>query len=151
MKKYVLLFLLSLFLFSCKEREPAILGKWVLMDGQLYMENLRTYEKKRYNHFDSGKTVSSLDIDGANDQFEVIHKGKTSWYFDINDFILNDTTTYELIYERYSIRIITGRAQIIQVLENKNGILKVKTGEKVESYNGDNYTYYSLLTLNKTK
>ena len=55
---------ISLFLFSCKKEviqpnvqpEPKIeeirlYGKWLLVGGSLYLDNLETHQKTKYDHF----------------------------------------------------------------------------------------------------
>jgi hypothetical protein len=95
MKKFVYLSLsISLFLFSCKKEviepnvqpEPQIesirlYGKWLLVGGSLYLENLETHQKTKYDHFGPGKTTSSLDLGGADIEFESIELNSTTWSF----------------------------------------------------------------------
>lgn len=91
----ILFVILSLFLIftGCKKEELlTIKGKWVLIDANLYVQNMETYEQTKYRHFGDGKTVSQLT--GFNEPkfpIETIEQNKTTWEFcSNNDFILND-------------------------------------------------------------
>ena len=100
MKKFIYLFILAfgLFFTSC-EKEPLeeevfvdpyaidasdtirIYGKYRLLSGKMYITNLETNERKVYNHFGPGKTISSLRYDGTIHPIEEIIQGVTTWEF----------------------------------------------------------------------
>jgi hypothetical protein len=85
----------SLFLTSCHKQniqpntQPAteisqelrLYGKWLLVGGSMYMENLETGQKTKYDHFGPGKTISSLDYNGSDLDIEVIEVNVTTWSF----------------------------------------------------------------------
>lgn len=78
-------------------QEIGLYGKWVLVGGSMYITNMETGEKTKYNHFGPNKTVSSLDYNGADIEFEVIELGVTTWSFyrppsvpGFGEFVLND-------------------------------------------------------------
>lgn len=85
----------SLVLASCKKQsvqpntqlateisqELNLYGKWLLVGGSMYMENLETGQKTKYDHFGPSKTVSSLDYNGSGIDIEVIQINVTTWSF----------------------------------------------------------------------
>lgn len=113
MKKIILL-LFVLLSFSCEKQElpevskpkveelPITIsyqGKWLLVDGKMYVSNLETNEKKVYNHFNINKTISSLRYYGSLFEFENLEVNKTTWTFispnfipGVGEFILNEDT-----------------------------------------------------------
>jgi len=100
----------SLVLVSCKKENPQpnpqiptdlnqeirLYGKWLLVGGSMYVENIETGQKTKYDHFGPGKTVSSLNYDGSEFEIEVIELNTTTWSFyeppavpGFGDFVLN--------------------------------------------------------------
>jgi hypothetical protein len=100
----------SLVLVSCKKenlkpnsqitaqvnQEIRLYGKWLLVGGSMYVENIETGEKTKYDHFGPGKTTSSLNYDGSVFAIEVIELNTTTWSFyeppavpGFGDFVLN--------------------------------------------------------------
>jgi hypothetical protein len=100
----------SLVLVSCKKenlkpnsqiptqvnQEIRLYGKWLLVGGSMYVENMETGEKTKYDHFGPGKTTSSLNYDGSVFAIEVIELNTTTWSFyeppavpGFGDFVLN--------------------------------------------------------------
>lgn len=78
----------------------SIYGKWKLLDGYMYVENLATGTKTRYSHFSATQNFSSLRYGGAIYNIETIEKGMTTWEFTnpnkipgYGKFILNSDAT----------------------------------------------------------
>jgi hypothetical protein len=107
---YVILFLVLSITVSCKKDniEPneqpnvaqveqiRLYGKWLLIGGSMYMTNMETNVKTKYNHFGPDKSISSLDYNGADIEFEVIELNTTTWSFyeppsvpGFGEFVLN--------------------------------------------------------------
>ena len=105
-----LIIVASLFLVSCKKenlnpnpqiptqvnQEIRLYGKWLLVGGSMYVENIETGEKTKYDHFGPGKTTSSLNYDGSVFAIEVLELNTTTWSFyeppavpGFGDFVLN--------------------------------------------------------------
>ena len=151
----------------------SIYGKWVLQDAFLYMDNLETGEKIKYDHFGPNKTVSSLRFSGAILPIEVIEKGVTTWEFTAPNripgygkFILNNdaselygfyvTNNNWTIVEDPSITTATdmnlgGSSRPLRVyLEDySQQICKFYVQEAYESVNGYNVHYFSELVFKK--
>lgn len=77
-------------------QEIRIYGKWLLIGGSMYMTNMETNVKTKYDHFGPNKTISSLDYDGADIEFEIIELNVTTWSFyqppsvpGFGEFVLN--------------------------------------------------------------
>ena len=77
-------------------QEIRIYGKWLLIGGSMYMTNMETNVKTKYDHFGPNKTISSLDYDGADIEFEIIELNITTWSFyqppsvpGFGEFVLN--------------------------------------------------------------
>jgi hypothetical protein len=80
-------------------QEIGIYGKWVLVGGSMYVENMETGQKTKYDHFGLGKTTSSLNYDGSLFDIEAIEVNVTTWSFyqppsvpGYGDFVLNGDT-----------------------------------------------------------
>ena len=105
-----LIIVASLVLVSCKKenlnpnpqiptqvnQEIRLYGKWLLVGGSMYVENMETGEKTKYDHFGPGKTTSSLNYDGSVFAIEVLELNTTTWSFyeppsvpGFGDFVLN--------------------------------------------------------------
>ena len=63
------------------DQEIGLYGEWLLVGGSMYMENLETGKKTKYDHFGPGKTISSLDYNGSDLDIEVIEVNVTTWSF----------------------------------------------------------------------
>lgn len=90
----ILIIILTLFLvFSgCeKEKHLKLCGKWVLIDGNLLVQDMQTGKLTKYHHFGDGKTISQLTgFNKTTFPIETIELNKTTWEFcSNNDFILN--------------------------------------------------------------
>jgi hypothetical protein len=95
MKSLIYLIVLShLFLFSCQKeniepttppaeakQEIGLYGKWLLIGGTMYIENLETNKKVKYSHFGSNRPVSSLNYNGINFNIELLEINVTTWSF----------------------------------------------------------------------
>jgi hypothetical protein len=119
-KKLLILIILSVtFTISCKKQEieptypvnhkpqkevntqgVRIYGEWLLIGGTMYVDNLETGEKVKYQHFDNNKTTSSLRYGGSLYEFENIEINKTTWSFyepsgglGVGEFVLNNDTS----------------------------------------------------------
>lgn len=62
-------------------QEIRLYGKWLLVGGSMYMTNLETGQKTKYNHFGPNKTISSLDYNGSDIKLETIEINTTTWSF----------------------------------------------------------------------
>ena len=111
MKSLIYLIIVASFvLVSCKKenlnpnpqiptqvnQEIRLYGKWLLVGGSMYVENMETGEKTKYDHFGPGKTTSSLNYDGSVFAIEVLELNTTTWSFyeppavpGFGDFVLN--------------------------------------------------------------
>ena len=63
------------------EEGIVLYGKWVLVSGKMYIENMETHEQIVYDHFSPTKTTSSLRYGGAQLEFETIEQNVTTWEF----------------------------------------------------------------------
>lgn len=145
-------------------------GEFVVTDAIMYVDNHETGEKTVYNHFDSGKSVSSLRIDGPMFDIEKIEKNVTTYAFyqpinSIGRFILNGDSTklYDIKYSGSNKTIIEDPTSGIQLIggsarpfngwttDYANGIIVIHIEELEGSLNGYNVHYYTELTLKKTK
>jgi hypothetical protein len=63
------------------DQEIGLYGEWLLVGGSMYMENLETGKKTKYDHFGPGKTISSLDYNGSDLDIEIIELNVTTWSF----------------------------------------------------------------------
>ena len=117
--------LVVIFLVSC-EKEPFIIpcdntypttqnpntyieedfidGCWLLVDGEMYLENLETTELNIINHFSDSDT-SSLRYESSMYEFEELIKNYTNWCFylplnipGMGDFVLNNDTLHPYGY-----------------------------------------------------
>lgn len=62
-------------------QEIRLYGKWLLVGGSMYMTNLETGQKTKYDHFGPNKTISSLDYNGSDIEIETIEIDVTTWSF----------------------------------------------------------------------
>lgn len=143
-------------LSSCSKNKDVqyntINGEWLLTSGEIYLENMETGDLSYYDHFGDNRTISSTDLDGSNYPMEVIIKDVTKWEFNNDNFLLNDTLSYDINYERYSIRVFgMPSAKIIEILVHEKDYIKIKVDEKYEAINGYNTKYYSILKFKRIK
>jgi len=156
------LLLITLIFSSCEKYEltegyPTIENTlWVLNSGNVYVENLTNGEMVYYNHFDNSQDISNLDIFGGSQiDIDNIELGVTTWYFNDGIFVLNNGSTYEYnssgsgVAKNYTLLGIPpyGSVRHLGVIYLDENILQVKIYESNESYDGDNYHYYTVLTF----
>lgn len=147
-------FLFIFILVSCKKDEQVshtVQGKWLLVNGEVYMEDLEKGGITYYDHFSPTKLNSVMDLSGSNLPIDYISQNKTTWDFQ-NDFVLNDSLKYEVAYERYSIRIYrleNGSARVLMVDSISNDFVRFTVGERYQNINGVNCGYYSKLSFKK--
>jgi hypothetical protein len=155
MKIYIiLLFTIIISCFSCKKDEPkthTVEGKWLLINGEVYIENMDKGGVMYYDHFSATKPNSAMDLSGANLPIDFISQNKTTWEFE-KEFKLNDSMTYEVAYERYSIRIYgleNGSARVLMIDSITDNFVRFTTGERRQNIGGTNSAYFSKLSFSK--
>lgn len=153
-------------------KELSIYGEWLLIGGDMYMENMETHVKTSYHHFNTTKTVSSTRYEGSLFPIEIIENNKTTWaiyppnmvpgngVFILNSDTLNQygfhvTTSNWTIIESP----LTGKTQMgggsrpisatIVDYDEKIGEFTIEEG--TTSIKNQNYTYFNVLRLKKTK
>lgn len=184
MRKIIVILLVFSSLFSCTKEEVAtpvpspvvserldLSGKWLLISGYMYMDNVETGEKVRYSHFGSGQTTSSLRYGGAEFNIEKLNQNVTTWSFydpkasGDGKFILNGDSLspygLSITYNNWTI-IEAPNAGISNIqmggssrpiaaytddYVNKIGVFRIQDGYC--SINGVQWTYHSELTLKK--
>jgi hypothetical protein len=171
MRFIYILILALVFLFGCqKEKNLEIWGKWVLVDGEIYVENLETYEKIKYKHFGDGKTVSSMNaFSPPNYDIEKLEQNVTTWEFKPEgEFILNGDYEHPMGIDigEYNKTIIEhptadepdeirlgGSARPFQAYtyDYDAGLIIVIIHEKYEVHNGYNHTYHNELIFREVK
>ena len=147
-------------------------GEWILVSGQMYIENMETGEKTVYDHFSPTKTTSSLRYSGTQFEFESIEQGVTSWEFcappnwnGYGEFILDGDTLQPyglyVMDENWSIvEHPTATASTMQLGGSARPLQAVVTDytsqqvaftvqEAYESIGGYNCNYYSELIFQK--
>ena len=163
----ILLIIIVSFLSCEKNKELTLEGTWVLIDGYLYVKDMESGQKTKYEHFGNGKTVSQLTgFDLPSFPFEVIKQNVTTWEFKPNhDFILNGDTTaplfcqitgswYTLIENPNSnVRVLGGSARPFTpyTYDYKNKIIAIQIQDQVGSLNGRNIEWYNLLIFRRIK
>ena len=189
---YHFLILLVFLLVSCQkeELEPqttpqtndsktdtvSLYGKYTLLSGKMYVDNMETYQKTVYNHFSGSKTTSSLRYGGSLFPFEDIMQNVTTWEIigpktpsGHGEFILNND-----LNDPYGFYITRSNWSIVEhPLTNTNGITQKLGGSarpisgyllnKIDStvifriqtgtgnINGYNCRYFSELKFKKLK
>jgi hypothetical protein len=190
MKRLILITCIIFLIISCK-KEPLVYpidtykiqsptfisdsgismwGKFLLIDGTMYVNNNETGEKTSYKHFDINKSRSSLRWGGSMYDIEKIVKDTTTYsiYAPIKipgygNFILNDDTS-----KHYSIYHSDNYQTIIEdpthkqsnlggssrpfsgyTLNKKDKIIVIHIEEIEGSINGYNCKYWSELTFRK--
>jgi hypothetical protein len=194
--RYIFLILLLAF-FSCKKEEPIVdtpesvviddswdlfYGKdkvvkgqptpnhvkWLLVGGTMYMENLMTGYKIKYNHFDGVRLFSSLRYSGYEYDIEVLEVGKTTWQFrygkyKTKEFVLNNDTLHPYGYNesasfRSIIELSTSKPEDLKLggsarpfnvwtKDYDAGLIEVKIQEGYEGIDGYNWRYFTVLTF----
>lgn len=149
MRYLILLLIISVFA-SCKKEDQeaySLKGKWLLTNGEVYAENMEKGGVTYYNHFSATKLSSQMDLSGLNLPIDFISQNNTTWQFE-EDFKLNDTISYEVAYERYSIRIYgleNGSARVLTIDKIGNNEVTFVTGERRQALNGVNTAYFNKL------
>ena len=131
---------------------------WVLYSGRVYVENLTTGVSYYYDHFGPNKNTSDLDIFGGSESaIDELVRLQTQWYFSNGTFILNgndyyDCTDYiannDTVYNVIGVPPY-GSSRMVNVTSIGDDRMTVLTNDRVESNDGDNYSYYSTLTFVK--
>jgi hypothetical protein len=147
-------------------------GKFLVIDGVMFVHNLETNEKKMYHHFDSIKKQSSLRWGGSMFDIENIYKDSTTYSFwkpssfpGYGKFVLNGDTTkhYAVYYCGFNKAIVEdpvyGMTQQLlggssrpfsgQLLNYDEKTVVIQIQEAYNSIDGYNCRYWSQLTLKK--
>lgn len=147
-------------------------GKFLVIDGVMFVHNLETNEKKMYHHFDSNKKQSSLRWGGSMFDIENIYKDSTTYSFwrpssfpGYGKFVLNGDTTkhYAVYYCGFNKAIVEdpvyGMTQQLlggssrpfsgQLLNYDEKTVVIQIQEAYNSIDGYNCRYWSQLTLKK--
>ena len=190
MKNLIYILVLStFFLISCKKEEIKpisqeieeagtteegilLYGKWKLISGKMYVENMETGEKTVFDHFSSTKTTSSLRYSGAQFEFETIKQNVTTWEFyappnwqGYGEFVLDGDTTQPyglyILDENWSViehptattstMQLGGSSRPLQAVVTDYGSNQVAfiVQEAYEAIDGYNCNYYSELIFEK--
>jgi len=144
-------------------------GNWLLIDGNMFMENLDLDIQEEIFHFGGGVT-SSLRYPDPYYDFEVITRYETVWSFifppqvpGLGSFVLNGDTlsSYGLNVTDNYITVLepttggqqlmggSSRPLVIKRMDMINGIIDVFVQESYDTIDGYNYHYYSILTFKK--
>jgi len=142
---------------------------WLLVDGEMYLENLETDEIEMTNHFTISDS-SSLRYDSSMYEFEDLVKNVTTWCFYLPDnipgmghFTLdgdtlqpyglsvthNNITITEPLVGSYLLLGGSGRPILYEILDFENKIIMIHVQESYENINGYNCRYYSKLKFKK--
>jgi len=146
----------------------SVFGEWVLVGGNMYIENLETNVKTVYSHFDDNKSVSSLRLEGNMFNIERIVKDSTVWTFiappnipNYGEFWLNNDSL-----QPYGFYLTTSNMSIVEnntgdqqlggssrpLSAYLNGVPNQATfyiQEIYSSIGGENVKYFSELTFEK--
>ena len=163
-------------IFQTKPDTVSLYGKYILLSGKMYIDNMETYQKTVYNHFSGSKTTSSLRYGGSFFPFEDIIQNVTTWEIigpttpsGHGEFILNNDAN-----DPYGFYITRSNWSIVEhPLTNTNGITQKLGGSsrpisgyllnKIDStvifriqtgtgnINGYNCRYFSELKFKKLK
>lgn len=183
MKKVIFLVSISI-LVSCKKdikqpdpvseppKQLSVNGKWQLMSGIIYMENLDTHVKTQYNHFDATKLTSSLRYEGALYPIETLTVNVTTWSIyspatvpNYGKFALNGDTLnpYGLYVTASNMTVVesptatvatmqmggTSMALNITTSDYNNKIADFTVFDSYVTINNQNYEYFSVLKFKK--
>jgi hypothetical protein len=143
--------------------------EWQLVGGVMYMENMETGYKVKYDHFGPSRTKSSLRYSGAELEIEELELGVTTWQFKVNtmydyEFILDkdslnpygyqESASYRSIIEHpkalsYGERQMGGSARpfVAYTKDYDRGLINIRIQEAYESIDGYNWNYFSVLTF----
>jgi hypothetical protein len=146
----------------------SVFGEWVLIGGNMYLENLETGETTVIPHFGGSTTVSSLRYEGSLYDIEDLVVNTTTWTFiappsipNTGEFWLNNDSA-----NPYGLNLTSSNMTIV---ENSTGTQKLGGSarplsaysngipnqanfyiqETYTSINGANYKYYNELTFEK--
>lgn len=128
---------------------------WELYSGRVYVKNLDNGSTFYYDHFNSIKNSSNLDIFISSGlPFDMISKGMTTWKFtSSNQFVLDGSSTYNYntntngIFNVYGME--NGSTRNIEVLNSTNDVMNVKVYESNGNNGTNNFTFYTVLTFVK--
>ena len=125
---------------------------WVVHSARVYLFNMDNGQQEYYDHFDSTKSVSNLDlINGSALPIDTIEKNVTKWHFDDNGlFTLNDTLQYNywLYNGTYSIiGLENGSARPLVIRSFGDDHFTTEVYEAYQSDGTYNYNYYSVVTF----
>lgn len=142
--------------------------EWQLVGGVMYMENIETGYKVKYNHFGPSRTVSSLRYSGTELEIEELELGVTTWQFKAPsmynyEFILNkdslnpygyqESASYRSIIEHptagFGDQQMGGSARpfVAYTEDYDAGLLNIRIQEAYEGIDGYNWKYFSVLTF----
>ena len=125
---------------------------WIVHSGKVYVFNMDNGQKDYFDHFDSNKEVSCLDvINGSALPIDTIKKDLTQWHFDGNGlFTLNDSLQYN--YTSYNgtysiIGLENGSARPLLIRDSGPDHFTIEVHEAYQSDGTYNYNYYSVVTF----
>lgn len=153
-------------------QEIRLYGKWLLVGGSMYMTNLETGQKTKYDHFGPNKTISSLDYNGSDIELETIEVNVTTWSFyqppavpGYGEFVLNGDmqTPYGFYVTKNNWTIMehpqstasnmqmggSSRPISSEICNYSDSTAYFYVQEGYTSINGQNYSYISELKFRK--
>lgn len=154
MRKIWILFLIVF--ISCKKEELSLIDKWVLIDGQVYVEDLVSGKEYHYDHFGVNKDISYLTyVNQPTLSIETIVKYKTTWEFKENgNFILNNNELLEFdkCGENYDI-LLNGTSRSFNAFteDYTDGIIKIVIQEQYGSEDGRNIRWINVLYFQQSE
>ncbi len=189
MKQFIYLIVFLFVLISCEKeeinpnnvtpteeapQEIRLYGEWLLVGGTLYLENIETHVKTKYDHFGPNKTISSLDLGGSDLEIEEIELDVTTWAFyqpytvpGYGEFVLNhdSITPYGFYVTRHNWSIVehpqsnqsnmqlggSSRPISATICSMSDTTVYFYIQEAYTSINSMNYKYFSELKFKKTK
>lgn len=163
----ILSFLTIFSLISCKKdvnlRQNTIIGKWKLVDGKMYIEDLLSGDITTNRHFANRNKVSSLRYDTTIYSLERIVRDSTIWTFknsinnsntgefwlnndSLNPYGFNLTNSYMSIIENGTgPQKLGGSSRPITFDEINNNKIYIFIQETYASIDGYNVRYYNRL------
>ena len=143
-----------------KSQSISLFGKFKIIDAVMYVDNLETGEKIKYNHFDENKNNSSLLYGGYKFDIEKIVKNETTYSFYRNgNFILNGDMSKRYYISSGKItehplsttQLLGGSSRPFsgQILDYNNKLVSMQIQEMYGSIDGANCRYWTQLTLQK--
>jgi len=149
------------------DTEEFIRGRWLLINGQFYVNNHVSDNTEIYNHFEGGDT-SSLNIDGTAYDFEEIIRNTTTWTFypenrPIDQFWLNNDSIMPLWLTSFgdtvfnvneypvpiNVQQIGGSTRPIIIISHEYDMMRIIVQEAEVNHQGWNIKYWSELTFRK--